>query len=670
MADQKVGGVYYEVAADVQQVIDAEDKVYKSTQEMKKDFEKVDGAVRDFITTITTAGLSIDKAGKVVDKFGVENKQLTATLNDLAKTQGRVGTQIQATEQQYAKLSKTSEAVQSSFGGLRGVAGNLGFQLQDIAVQAQAGTSAFVILGQQGSQLASAFGPGGAVLGAVIAVAAAIGGVLFTSLKETSAEIKDKFNPSIDDMKEKMDELTKAQAEFAIIQLRKDMEPLASVARSTAAQVEYLTKQIQKYPSNKDVKQWNEELVRQQAILDGVNQQIERNQSDLKAYEDIVKRNIAGTQGQQKSEKERADALADLIKQTTTYAQTVGLNARDLALYAAKQNKATQADIDTINALFDTIEAYELKKESVRKATAEQKEYLKSVEDTMLAELKAEQDTRKTVTTEFQQVATSAATDLESPAQRAERELAERLAVINRYAQQEYADKEAALQAQLDAEQAYSDKIKTIKHAEDQFRSQQNMNTLSAVGDFFGNLASIAEKGGEKQFKAWKLLASAQAGISAALAVLAVLADQSIQPTGLRIGLAGSMAALAGAQIAQIQSAQYSGGRMYGGPVSPGNVYQVGENNSPELLQQGNKQYLIPGNRGSVTSNADMMGGGMNVSVNVQNYSGQPVDVQRGQTGSGTNAQEVINIVVGNINQRGQIHQSIVRSTTAGNRTT
>ena len=83
------------------------------------------------------------------------------------------------------------------------------------------------------------------------------------------------------------------------------------------------------------------------------------------------------------------------------------------------------------------------------------------------------------------------------------------------------------------------------------------------------------------------------------------------------------------------------------------------------------KQYLIPGSRGSVTSNADMnSGGGMNVSVNVQNYSGQPVDVQRGQTGSGTNAQEVINIVVGNINQRGQIHQSIVRSTTAGNRTT
>ena len=110
---------------------------------------------------------------------------------------------------------------------------------------------------------------------------------------------------------------------------------------------------------------------------------------------------------------------------------------------------------------------------------------------------------------------------------------------------------------------------------------------------------------------------------------------------------------------------------MYGGPVSPGNVYQVGENNSPELLHQGNKQYLIPGNRGSVTSNADMnSGGGMSVSVNVQNYSGQPVDVQRGQTGSGTNAQEVINIVVGNINQRGQIHQSIVRSTTAGNRTT
>lgn len=58
----------------------------------------------------------------------------------------------------------------------------VGYQVQDMVVQLQSGTSAFVAIGQQGSQLAGAFGPGGAVLGAVIALGAAVGGVLYKSM--------------------------------------------------------------------------------------------------------------------------------------------------------------------------------------------------------------------------------------------------------------------------------------------------------------------------------------------------------------------------------------------------------------------------------------------------------------------------------------------------------
>jgi hypothetical protein len=57
-------------------------------------------------------------------------------------------------------------------GGMRGL-GNAGIQLQDVAVQAQMGTNASVIIGQQGSQLLGALGPGGAVAGAVLALGAA-----------------------------------------------------------------------------------------------------------------------------------------------------------------------------------------------------------------------------------------------------------------------------------------------------------------------------------------------------------------------------------------------------------------------------------------------------------------------------------------------------------------
>lgn len=65
--------------------------------------------------------------------------------------------------------------------------GNVGNQLQDIAVQAQSGTSAVTILAQQGPQLLSGFGPQGAIAGSVLALGALI---LSTMIKSTQAATK------------------------------------------------------------------------------------------------------------------------------------------------------------------------------------------------------------------------------------------------------------------------------------------------------------------------------------------------------------------------------------------------------------------------------------------------------------------------------------------------
>jgi TP901 family phage tail tape measure protein len=40
--------------------------------------------------------------------------------------------------------------------------------------------------------------------------------------------------------------------------------------------------------------------------------------------------------------------------------------------------------------------------------------------------------------------------------------------------------------------------------------------------------------------------------------------------------------------------------RANGGPVSPGKLYEVGENNKAEMLQMNGRQYMIPGNKGQV----------------------------------------------------------------------
>ena len=49
-----------------------------------------------------------------------------------------------------------------------------GYQIQDVAVQLQYGANPFIVIGQQGSQIASIFGAGGIVVGAFVAVGAAL----------------------------------------------------------------------------------------------------------------------------------------------------------------------------------------------------------------------------------------------------------------------------------------------------------------------------------------------------------------------------------------------------------------------------------------------------------------------------------------------------------------
>ncbi|WP_228707555.1 tail protein (tape measure) [Klebsiella pneumoniae] len=66
--------------------------------------------------------------------------------------------------------------------GLKGSVQQAGYQIQDFIVQVQGGQSALVAFSQQGSQLAGAFGPGGAIVGALIALGTVVAGTLISSI--------------------------------------------------------------------------------------------------------------------------------------------------------------------------------------------------------------------------------------------------------------------------------------------------------------------------------------------------------------------------------------------------------------------------------------------------------------------------------------------------------
>jgi len=125
-------------------------------------------------------------------------EQSAKQLDDFSTSAGRADT----------SATKMASSVDKATPKLRGFgtgAQQIGYQVQDMVLQIQGGTSAFVAIGQQGSQLAGAFGPGGAVIGAIIALSAAVAGTLVKSLggAKVSAEELKSSTKTLDDVLQK-----------------------------------------------------------------------------------------------------------------------------------------------------------------------------------------------------------------------------------------------------------------------------------------------------------------------------------------------------------------------------------------------------------------------------------------------------------------------------------
>lgn len=125
-------------------------------------------------------------------------EQSAKQLDDFATSAGKADTSA-------TKMASSVDKATPKLKGFGTGAQQIGYQVQDMIVQIQGGTSAFVAIGQQGPQLAGAFGPGGAVIGAIIALSAAVGGTLVKSLggAKVSAEELQASTKTLDDVLQK-----------------------------------------------------------------------------------------------------------------------------------------------------------------------------------------------------------------------------------------------------------------------------------------------------------------------------------------------------------------------------------------------------------------------------------------------------------------------------------
>ncbi len=131
------------------------------------------------------------KLNKTIEVYGNDLETVTAITRLGSNATDQQRQEVAALVKQYQTLRNSGDATRGSMRQLRGTFQNLGWQLQDITVQAQMGTNAFVILSQQGSQILSSFGMWGALAGAGVAIFGAVMPALITYFTDAAASTKE-----------------------------------------------------------------------------------------------------------------------------------------------------------------------------------------------------------------------------------------------------------------------------------------------------------------------------------------------------------------------------------------------------------------------------------------------------------------------------------------------
>jgi len=243
--------------------------------------------------------------------------------------------------------AKQSKALNQQFRFMRGGLGQVGHQVQDIAVQLQMGTNAMIVFGQQGSQIASLFGPQGAVLGAVLAVGAAIAVGLSGNIKEADDAFKD-LEERIREQIAATKDLTDAQRNFLTLAASKRLDDLRK---------KYSDTKNEQVATRDSLALLNEELERYQSgnvtVRDALNQR-SRSEKDIKKdiaehEEKLVQLNASTEESlrlfkeQQQVHKNIAAGINPVIDQEALLAETRREAALDIAEQVAKEEKQAQS---------------------------------------------------------------------------------------------------------------------------------------------------------------------------------------------------------------------------------------------------------------------------------------------------------------------------------------
>lgn len=267
------------------------------------------------------------------------------------------------------KTAATSKQLNQQFRFLRGGAGQLGHQIQDVAVQLQMGTNAMIVFGQQGGQIASLFGPKGAIIGAFISVAAAAGMTLaprlmgvtrnFDDLESQIRRTVDGLNVFTDAQRNAaiaIQEIKKLELAAEQLELQKETDALASKIKMQEKTLSSLQEKLlssgQLYASVKaEIDETAKELEMMRLELMLHEGQFSTNTQLIKLYEKAIADLRAGTDEYSESLAD-ASGMTDALRkaEAARFQQLIDEEDRMLAQQTKAREKAEREKQAAIRA--------------------------------------------------------------------------------------------------------------------------------------------------------------------------------------------------------------------------------------------------------------------------------------------------------------------------------
>ncbi len=335
---------------------------------------------------------SLNSAGKTIQAFGVRLSEADIALGRFIDKNGRVheatgqfvsgflasgqavkdfAAQVTAAGGVNTKLTETAKGVKDALGGtsqgLAGFgrqAGQAGIQLQQFVGQVQGGVSPLVALSQQAADLGYVLGfP---LLGAVVGIAAAVGGPLISSFI-TAGDESDKLKDKLDDLQKKIADLD-AESKKAFTQV--ELGKLNTEYDKQREKVDALRQEAARM--NEELKNASGPAQERLAVrLTNTNQAIADGEKKLKDYStqmDAVSKviNESLADGQNNA----IDKTANLTQQLEL--QQIALKQGELA--ALLQAAAIQTGADSVENLDAKIKALIISNYELEQAQKAQKE--------------------------------------------------------------------------------------------------------------------------------------------------------------------------------------------------------------------------------------------------------------------------------------------------------